>query len=757
MHPAMVPNVSSTRQPLASPDSGARGLMTTFVDFLQILWRRKVVVLTTVIVSCLIALVYLFTATPKYSAQVSILIQNKEDTFNQLAMIQAAITGGAAAGEDVLTEVEVVRSRRLAGKVVDGLDLVNDPEFNTSLQPSNFVSDALSWLSPGKLLSLVMPADEAVSSDDRQKALEREKVIDRLLDNLSVSQLGASRLLFISFMSESPEKAARIANALADAYIVDRLDARYEETRRATDWLSQKIADLRAGLSEKEQVVEEFRKEAGLLAGTGGSTLITQQVSELSAQLIVARTSRAEADARLAQIRRLGQRPGGAAAAADVLGSPVVIALLNQEAEVKRMAAQLNDEYGERHPRMISVRAELRDVQAKISAEVAKVVQKLENDVGVAQAREASLQQGLDQLKRMMAQTNTADVHLRALEREVEADRTMLQSFMNRFEEMSAQLDLNQQSTVRILSRAIGPDQPSWPKKSLVMVVVFLGSTLLGIGLVFLLEQFDRGFRSGEQIEAQTGVRSLGMIPALEGSRRRVGDPVDYVLKRPASSFGESIRSVYTSILMATGNETAGHSVLITSCVPGEGKTTLSMCLARMYASSGRKVALIEADVRRPRASDVLRIPAQPGLVELLTDRADLADVLHKDEKSGAYIIPAGGPGADPTHILASPGVRSVVDALSKNFDLIIVDSPPLMAVADARILAPQVDSAVLVVRWGKTHRNVVGLGLKKLFETGARVSGVVLAQVDAKKHAQYGYGDSAYYYKPIKEYYTSQ
>ncbi len=757
MHPAIVPNVSSPRQAMVASETRARGIMTTLADFLQILWRRRAVVLGTILVSLLIALAYLMTATPKFGATVSLLIQNKEDTFQQLAVIEAALNGGQTPGEDVVTELEVMRSRRLAAKVVDDLDLINDPEFNSSLVEPSTMSQIVGWLNPMRLVALVMPKpDPGIISEERKKALEREGVIDSFAANLSVSQLGLSRLFFISFMSEEAEKAAQVANALADAYIIDRLEARYEETRRATDWLSQKIADLRVDLSQKERVIEEFRRESGLLAGVGGSTLVTEQVSELNAQLIVARTSRAEAEARLAQIRRMAQRPGGAAAAADVLGSPVIIALLNQEAEIKRTAAQLADEYGERHPRIISVRAELRDIQSKIGAEVAKVVQKLESDVGVAQAREASLQQGMEQLKRTMAQTNTADVQLRALEREVETNRTMLQSFMNRFEEMSAQLDLNQQSTVRVLSRAIGPQEPSWPKKSLVLVVVFLGSALLGIGFVFLLEQFDRGFRSGEQIEEQTGVRSLGMVPTLEGSRRRVGDPVDYVLKRPASAFGEAIRSVYTSILMAAGAEKTGTSVLITSCQPGEGKTTLSMCVARMFAASGRKVVLIEADVRRPRASDALRVPAQPGLVELLSDRADLADVLHKDDKSGAYIIPAGGPAADPTHILASPGVRSVVDALSKNFDLIIVDSPPLMAVADSRILAPQVDSTVLVVRWGKTHRNVVSLGLKKLFETGARVSGVVLAQVDSKKHAEYGYGDSAYYYKPVKKYYTS-
>jgi polysaccharide biosynthesis transport protein len=248
---------------------------------------------------------------------------------------------------------------------------------------------------------------------------------------------------------------------------------------------------------------------------------------------------------------------------------------------------------------MARARAELRDIQAKIQTEVGKIVQALENEAGVARARENALEQSLEQTKTHLAQSNIAEVQLRALERQAEAERTMLETFLKRFEETSARMDMaNQQSAVRVLSRAVAPEFPSFPPKKLTLVVVFTLSLLVAIGLVFLLEQFDRGFRSGEQIERLTGVRSLGLIPLLKTSWRRRSDPAGYVLKRPTSQFGEAIRSFYTSILIAIPDPTkAARSILITSCQPGEGKTTLCACVGRMYASSGRKVVIIEADV----------------------------------------------------------------------------------------------------------------------------------------------------------------
>ncbi|MGZ9033978.1 MAG: GumC family protein [Rhodospirillales bacterium] len=354
-------------------------------------------------------------------------------------------------------------------------------------------------------------------------------------------------------------------------YLVDQLDAKYEAARRATQWLTEKIAGLRVDVSDKEQAVAQYRKQAGLLLGTDGNTLISQQISELSAQSIVARTSRAEADAKLSQVRRLVQLQGGAGAAADVLGSPIIQALVEQESTVKREVAALADEFGDRHPRMISVRAALRDIQAKIAAEIAKVVQKLENDVGVARAREIALQDGLEQLKARMAQSNTAEVQLRALEREAAAERTMLETFLTRYEETSAQTDSAvQQSGARVISRADVPDNPSYPSRSVILATVFVIATVLSVLAVLAIEQFDRGYRSGEQVERSLGRRTLGLVPVVRSSSGRGQQPETFLLKNPTSMFGEAIRSVFTSVLLAPEGAPP-KTILITSAQPHEG------------------------------------------------------------------------------------------------------------------------------------------------------------------------------------------
>lgn len=729
-------------------------------EVLGILWRRRGVILSTVALFLVCGAIALWSVTPQYTAEATLLLDKKEGPFANLAKVEAAALGDAIGlqEEDVLNEIQVIRSRRLPDRVIQKLGLDTDPEFNEVGLRAKALARIPDWVTEPLANVFDRRATEELP-EERQRELHQAKVIDAFLNRLNVNVQGQTRVLAIRFTSQDPVKAARIANALADAYIADQMEARYEAARRATEWLTEKIAELRRNVAQSERAVENFRKQAGLLsAGVDGGTLISQQSSELNAQLILARTARAEAEARLTQVKRLVKTPVGAGAAADVLQSPVIQGLLADETEVKRKIAEFSEVYGQRHPMMASARAELRDIQAKVQAEVGKIVQALENEAAVARARENALQQSLEQTKASLAQSNVAGVQLRSLEGQAEAERTMLKAFLNRFEETSAQMDIaNQRSDVRLLARAVGPEAPSFPRKPLLLFVIGTLGLLLAIGLVFLIEQFDRAFRSGEQIERFAGVRSLGLVPILKTSWRRRSDPAAYVLKRPTSQFAEAVRSVYTSILIANPDSAkTARSVLITSCQPREGKTTLSACIGRMYASSGSKAVIVEADVRRPRFHRLFQLPQKPGLVELLLGEVSLTDVLQKDEVSGVSVIPAGRSVTDPTRILASPSIRLLIDKLAKDFNLIIVDSPPLMAVADARVLAPQVDSTVLVVRWAKTNRNVVNLGLKKLFETGARVDGVVLSMVDPEKHAQYGFGDAAYYYRSVKRYYTT-
>jgi capsular exopolysaccharide synthesis family protein len=574
---------------------------------------------------------------------------------------------------------------------------------------------------------------------------------------MTISPKGRSRVIVVEFTSENPSTAAEIANTHADLYIIEQLEVKFEATRRATAWLNERVAGLRDKVRETERAAETFRQKSGLLEGRGeGVTLTSQELSELTTQLILARTARAEAGARLQQVRELVSSASSVDSAAEVLESLLIQRLREQEAEVERKVAELSVEYGERHPTMINARAEVRDLRNKIQTEVNKIVKGLENEVGVMRVREATLRASLEDMKKRAAKANKASIQLRALEREATANRTLLETFLARFKETSAQEDLNAQTAdARIISLAEVPDKPSFPKKRLMIALAFVGSTIIGLMLVFTIEQLDAGFRSGEQIERVTGVPVLGLVPILSGLGRIGTSPETYIVEHPTSAFGESIRTLHTSILLSRVDDPP-KSILITSSLPKEGKTVIAACLARLRGKAGQKVVVVDADMRHPNIHRVFGVPLQPGLTELLAGEATFEEVVRKDEATGAHVIAAGRPVPNPPDLLASEQMKRFLGALTKAYDLVVFDSPPVVAVSDARILSNAVDMTVFVVRWADTRREVVGQGLKQIAMSGGHLAGVVLSLVNAKKHARYGYGDSGYYYGRVKKYYTS-
>lgn len=730
-----------------------------FADFLRIFWRRRSLFIGIVALLMLIAVVVLTAITPLYTAQTDVIIENRERKV--VADLQAVLGDVMPDKEGLLSEIEVIRSRGIAEKVIRELGLASDPEFNSALKPKGIVGefltssrDLLAQHLPPEIFAALLGDDEPKLSEEERRIREQEQVIDTFLDRLAVSVKGQSRVIVIKFTSEQPEMAARIANAVADTYIVEQLEAKFEATQRANQWLAGKLQDLRKQVAASDSAVEEYRRRAGLLKSKDG-TLISQQVANLNAQLIIARSDRAAADARLAQVRQLIRTVGGAGSAADVLGSPTIQELSRQEAMVKRKIAELSEELGNRHPRLISARAELKDLQAKIQTEVGKVVQKLQSEAGVARAREASLLASTQQMEARLGQANASEVQLHALEREADANKALMQQFLSRFEQISAQADLvGQQTNSRVLSRAVPPEHPSEPKKLQILALVFVAASALAAALVLLVENMDRGFRSGEQIEASTGARALGLIPVFKG-RRRDGGAAGWVVKNPSSLFGESVRSVYTSLLISNVNP-APRTLLITSSQPREGKSTLACCLARISAISGKRVLIVEADLRKPSVHRIMGVEQSPGLADYWRGEATRTDILHEDSTTGAWVVPAGRLGVDPTRVLSASKIHQLLAEFGREFDLVIVDSPPLMAVSDARLLAPEMNATLFVVRWGKTHREVVRQGLKELLGTGAPLAGTVLSMVDPNKHARYGFGDSGYYYRGVKSYYAS-
>jgi capsular exopolysaccharide synthesis family protein len=415
--------------------------------------------------------------------------------------------------------------------------------------------------------------------------------------------------------------------------------------------------------------------------------------------------------------------------------------------------AELRNRYGDRHPRMINKQSELRDIEAKIGEEVRKIIQSLQSEVQVANAKVGSLSAEVNRLKAGAGREDQATVLLTQLEREKDASKTLYESFLGRFKQVSEQQDF-QQADARIIARAEPPARPHFPDPFLFLVVSVVVGAAAGLILAYLIEYFDRGFRGAIQIEKATGYPAIGLIPSLKGTSDKL--PEDYVLEKPLSSYTEALRSVRTAIHFSNVDAPA-KVVMFTSALPAEGKTTLCMSLARTLAMAGNKVLLIEGDLRRPRLKKALKAPASVGdIAQLLAGDKKLEECLVADKASGMHFIVSHGGTPSPQDLLGSQQMERFVSAMRQKYDLIIIDTPPILAVSDAALIGKMVDTAVFVIRWADTPREVAVGAIKTLLGYKLRLAGIVLSQVDLEAHARYGYGDQGYYYGRYREYYAN-
>ena len=716
------------------------------------LWRRKGIIAGTMIGGLALCYLLLLLKTPLYTASSYVMIDPREQ---QVVNIEAVLSGLSADSATIETEAEVLRSRDLAEKVVAKLQLDRDPEFNKALKDE--ADGANSAKDQGFLQnwreSIFGSAEEEKLTPEQRAEREHSRVIDTFLKKVKVAPEPLSRVIGISVTSEEPKKAASIANLVADTYVASQLELKLTATSRATNWLNDRVSALRAEVSAAERAVEAYRARSGLIQSTN-SSLAAQEISEISTQLVTAQAERTAADARLKQVEGLLNSPNGVESAAEVLGSPTIQSLKEQEAELRRSVAELATEYGPRHPRLINANAQIADLQRNIRTEVNKVVESLRNQAQLARAREASLKANLDRMKGRVSELNAAEVHLHALEREAAASRSLLESFLSRSKETYEQESI-QQPDARVISRADTPTKPSSPNKPVIMAGALVFFASLGMALAFMAEAMENGIRSTKEVEEDLGVPALGLIPAVKGLRGRKSKPEEYIIERPTSAFGEAIRSLRTALLLSNPDRPP-KTILFTSSVPSEGKTSTTVALGRMLASVGQSVIILDADLRRPNVHRMLGGQRELGLVEWLAGEAELQQVIRKDERSGLHFIAAGMAVPNPTDILGSERTRSLLEELTKQYRFVLIDSSPVMAVSDTRVLSRLVDTTVFVVRWSETPKEAARSGLRQILDVGAPLAGVLLTLVDTRKHARYGHGDSAYYYGGVRKYYNT-
>ena len=723
-------------------------------EFFRTLWRGKWLIIGAVIPIMVLTAIILSHLTPLYTAQTIVLVESLGDTLVRLSTGTDTELPKEVDLQAVQGQIEVIQSRGLAEKVVNQLRLDLNPEFNGALRPKSFIKQFFDPKSYQWLPGLLSSTEQSPLPEEERRTQELGRAVDALLGNLNVSQRSKSPAIAIEFTSDNPKTSALVANTLAELYILDQLKSKFETIQHANAWLSKNIASLQEKVEISERAVEEFRRKSGLLQGRG-ETLLSQEISELNTQWMQASAERVTAEARFRLVKKLVNSPGGLDTVAEVLQSSIIQRLRDHETEIQRKASQLSEKLGAEHPIMLQRQAEKRDLQAKINIATSKIIQGLQNEVDIAAAREGTVQGRLSQLKQQVAESNKYDVDLRALQREADANRTLFETFLSRFKETSSHVDIDSvKASARIISRANPPDKRSFPHYKLALALAFVGSTFTGLSLALVVELLAPGFRSSEQIEQATGVPVLGLVPQLNNSFKAFEAPESYIIKRPGSMLAQSIRSLYTAIHLSKLEPP--KTILITSAEPKEGKTTIAVCLAKMQALAGRKVVVVDTDFHRPSVHRIFGLPKQPGLAELIARTVSPKQVLQKDEISGITVIASGLSVQNPPEFWASDRLDQVLEVLAQHFDLVILDSPPLMAVSDARILSTKVDTTIFVIRWAHTKKEVVALALKQIAKTGGHLAGVALSMVDPRKHAQHGFADSGYYSNNIKKYYAS-
>ncbi|MEM6625327.1 MAG: polysaccharide biosynthesis tyrosine autokinase [Pseudomonadota bacterium] len=698
--------------------------------------RRRIFVFSIVAFSvCLAMAVATFQMRPVYSAFASVIVDPSEQTAIDLGSM---ISGGPVDSSTVETQTEIIRSRSLAGKIVDQLNLVDNPEFNPDLSPPG-AKTRIKNIFVG-IANRFAPRQPVVASPDEATIaeLQRNVAVDILMLQTSAHRVGATYRIDIHARSGDPKLSADIANAIVDQYLVEQLDAKFDQARRNGKWLENRLVDLRTEVNNTEAAVEAYRAEQGLFVA-GDQTLNEQQIADINAQLVVQHAELAERRARLASVRQSISNGATAEISSEALNSNVIANLRNQQAEVVRKRAELESRYGALHPEIQRIAFEEQNLQMQIRAEINRIIANLETEVSIANERVRALSDRLTSLRSNIAANNLAMVRLRELERDAEASRTTYESFLANFKLTSEQEGITE-ADARVLSRAVVPRSPSSPKTVLNLIL----GVVLGLGLGFiaalLAENIDNKISAGDEIETLFQVPFLGNVPALSGADK--ARPVAYLAANPLSAFSEAFRNLRASIMFADLDNTV-QTVAITSSEPDEGKTTVSLSLARMSAISGTRTIVIDGDFRRKQLTEAAELSSEVGLIEYLFGEASLEQVVHRDTESNLDVLPLTDKKQPPRDVFGSRAFDALINELKNKYELIVIDTGPILLMAETRVLANKVDQVVVVARWRATNKGVLQQTLNVLNEFRANIGGVLLNRVDMARYRRHGYGMS--------------
>ncbi len=691
-------------------------------------WR---ILLLAILVSALTVFVVL-NMKQIYSSKATLLIEAQQAKAVKIDEVYGI---NSAQQEYYLTQFEILKSRTIAESVIDRLQIASHAEF----VPQPGLLDDLRTLLP------FLTAGTPQTSAEGQAAREREKLIQAFIERLSIEPVRKTQLVSIVFEAQDPKLAADVANAIGEAYIDGQLAAKMGITQKASTWLGGRLGELRLKLDQSEQSLQEFRLREGLVDVAGVRSLGSQELERLGEQITQARSKKAQIDGFVRVVKQYGtDQIAKLESLPEITAHPGVQSVKMEAVSAERKVSELSKIYGPKHPKLLAAKSELASVQDSLREQIRKLLSGISNEADTLSQNLAALEAEMQRAKGQYQDLSGKEAEYQRLQRDVETNRQLFDTFMARQKETEVTGDFNS-AVARFTDRAMPAVDPIKPKRKLIVILAFVAAIGFGIIVAFVMESLNDTIKTTQEVEVVLQQRALGVVPRIVG-KQQLAQINRTFFATEARLFSESVRSVRTSLSLL-GLDRPMQVLSVTSSIPEEGKSTVSSNLA-FACRQLETVLLIDADMRKPTIAKRFGLPAfQPGLANYLAETETLDDCIVRDEQSGIDIMSAGTIPLNPLELLSSPRLVALLTELRGRYQKIIIDTPPVHAVSDALVLSRLSDAVVMVVKADHTRSGLVQLSLSKLINAHARVVGVVLNDLDLKNAERYGsYGYYQYY-----------
>ncbi|MPY86443.1 MAG: polysaccharide biosynthesis tyrosine autokinase [Luteitalea sp.] len=727
--------------PLDSTTTGGRQLL----DYLRILHKRRRMAITAFVVIFGSITLYTFMATPLYQASAQVLIEN--ETAN-VVQFEEVIDQDQQAMDYYQTQYRILQSRAVARRTVDTLKLWDHrllaPDIaNQGFSVASVAATVTGWIQN----ALTGTGADASEPPEEGENSAQSAAIDAFLGRLRVNPIRNSRLVEVAFISPEPRLSARVANAHAQQYINQNLDYKLTAVKEAADWLGQRVAEQGKQVEASEQALQQYRENTDSISLEDRQNIVVQSLGELNAAVTQARTDRFQKETAYKQLEAIRNDAEALDTVPAILANAYIQQLKGQLADLQRTRAQMAEKLGDRHPEMIKIQTAIDSTESRLKTEIQKVVQAAKNAYDAAVTQEQTLNAALDEQKEQAMELNRAGIEYGALQRAAESNRGLFQGLLQRTLETDITADLKT-NNVRIVDQAETPQRPSSPRPMVNLLAGLLGGLVFALGLTFLTESLDSRVKSPEEIKGDLGIPFLGIVPIAPSAGDR--GPILTQADVP-HDFAEAIRGIRTNVLFSMV-EPGCKVIVITSTGPREGKTVVAGSLALAMAQAGQRILAIDCDMRRPRIHEILDIPQEPGLSNVMVGevRPDEA-VRQVGDHQNIWALPAGKLPPNPAELLGSARFAQFLAELRNHFDWIILDSPPVLAVTDAAVLAHQATGVLFVIGSEMTGRGAAKAALDQIDAAKGRHLGAVLNKVNLRKNSYYY---SHYYRREYESYY---